>query len=594
MYGITTIIIDMNEVEEIKNKLDIVEVVSGYIPLKQAGSNWKGLSPFKTEKTPSFMVSSDKGIWHDFSSGQGGDMFSFVMLMEGIEFYEALEMLAKKAGIELKPRSQKDQKQGESKTRIYDALEQAMKYYHLALSKSPEALKYFREVRKLKPEVIKTFRLGYSPDSWEALSTYLLQKKFTMRELQDAGLARQKTGRDTIYDLFRGRMMFPVFDTQARVIGFSARVLKDEPDSAKYINTPESPVYHKSTAIYGLMQAKESIRKLDEVIVVEGNMDVLALANAGYTNAVAASGTALTFEQLRILSRLTKNIKLCFDQDEAGVKATQRALEIAAGLDVKLMVISYADAKDPDELVSKDPKAWQKAVKNAQYAPDYIFSQAKEYYDTKSANGKKNFAAFVLPTIAGLDDDIEKNHYTKKLAQLVDVPEETLFKKLDAGLERKPITVVSSVDITPAVKEKRQLTRAEKIEKITLELMFACLPARDALHDVDYENISQLHKPIFEALRDNKKLDSVQIAKLLPKFSEYVKILSLQGEHVYADLSEHDARLEAFTQIHRLNKIVREKNKRQLTRAISEAEESGDTTQVKKLLTTYQALLNEE
>ena len=195
-------------------------------------------------------------------------MFSFVMLMEGIEFREALEMLAKKAGVELKPRSREDQKKGQSKSRIYEALEQAMKYYHLVLSKTPEALSYFRDTRSLKPETIKRYRLGYSQDSWESLSTYLSQKGFTTKELLDAGLARQKTGRDSIYDLFRGRMMFPVFDTQARVVGFSARILKDEPDSAKYINTPESPVYHKGSVIYGLTQAKESVSKLDEVIVV--------------------------------------------------------------------------------------------------------------------------------------------------------------------------------------------------------------------------------------------------------------------------------------------------------------------------------------
>lgn len=584
----------MNDVDEVKNRLDIVEVVSGYIPLKQAGSNWKGLSPFKAEKTPSFMVSSDKGIWHDFSSGQGGDVFSFVMLVEGIEFREALEMLAKKAGVTLTPRSPGSQKQGETKSRLYEALELAMKYYHLTLSKNPEALQYFRETRKLKPATIKTYRLGYSPDTWEALSTYLLHKGFSQQELQDAGLARQKAGRDTVYDLFRGRVMFPIFDSQGRVVGFSARILNDDGESAKYINTPDSAVYHKSTALYGLTQAKAAVRSQDEVIVVEGNMDVVGLANAGQHNVVAASGTALTLDQLRILSRLTKNIKLCFDQDEAGIKATQRALELAADLDIKLMVISYTGAKDPDELITRDPKAWRQALKSAQYAPDYIFHQAKEKYDTKTALGKRQFAAFVLPSIASIHDDIEKQHYTKQLAQTLDVPESTLQKKLDAGLERKPVTIVSPDSDVPVAKQKRQLTRAEKIERITLELMLARMPARDALHDVDYDNLSDLHKPIFEALRDNPKANTIRLAKLLPKFSDYVKILSLRGEHVYSAESEHDARLEAFTQIHRLTKIVQEKTKRQLTKAIAEAEAKGDRDEVKKLLLSYQALLNEE
>lgn len=584
----------MNEVEEIKNRLDIVEVVSGYVPLKQSGSNWKGLSPFKTEKTPSFMVSSDKGIWHDFSSGQGGDIFSFVMAMEGVEFREALELLAKKAGVELKARSS-DGKSGKSKSRVYDAIEQAMKFYHLNLSKDQQALDYFKKIRGLKSETIKEYRLGYSLESWDSLSKYLIQKGFTRQELIDSGLVRQKSGRDSVYDMFRGRIMFPVFDTQARTVGFSARILNDNDTGAKYINTPESAVYHKSTALYGLMQAKQAIRSQDEVIIVEGNMDVLALANNGTKNVIASSGTALTYDQLKILSRLTKNIKLCFDQDEAGLSATLRALSAASGLDVKLMVVSYTGAKDPDELIRKDPKVWQTAVKEAQYAPDYIFSVAKGKFDTKSARGKKDFASFVIPTIINLGDDIETSHYVKKLAQAIDVSEESIIKKIGNKTSNDgPVEVVSLDDDSTNHKVKRQLTRSEKIERITLELMLSSFPARDAIVDLDFDSLSELHKPIFQVIKDNRKSNPVEIAKLLPKLSDYVKILSLRGDHVYSDISEHDARLEAFTQIHRLSKIVREKIKRQLSREISEAEEQKDQAKVKSLLKKYQSILNEE
>ncbi len=587
----------MNDVEEIKNRLDIVEVIGSYIPLKQAGSNFKGLSPFKTEKTPSFMVSSEKGIWHDFSTGQGGDVFTFVMLIEGIEFREALELLAKKAGVELKPRSAKDQAQSQSKSRLYDALEQAMKYYHLTLSRTPLALDYFIKDRHLSSNIIKKYRLGYSPEDWEMLCKYLLSKGFTQKELRDTGLAKQKTGNNTVYDIFRGRLMFPVFDTQGRVVGFSARVLKDQKDSAKYINTPETLVYHKGQVIYGLTQAKEAIRNLNEVILVEGNMDVLALANNGVENVVAASGTALTLEQLKIIARLTKNIKLCFDQDSAGLKATKRTLELASTLDVKIMVISYTGAKDPDELITKDPQAWKKAVKLAEYAPDYIFSVAKKQFDIKTAHGKKQFAGFVLPTIAVLTDEIEKDHYIKQISQLLDVEELSIRKKLASGLDRKPVMVIeSSEQDNPkqSDKPKRQLTRSEKIERIILELMLSNISARDGLEDIDSQNLSDLHKPIILTLKANPKANSIRLAKLLPKYSDYVKILSLRGEHMYSALSEHDARLEAFTQIHRLNKIAREKTKRQLTREISRAELEKNTIEVNKLLQKYQALLNEE
>ena len=587
----------MNDVEEIKNRLDIVEVIGNYIPLKQAGSNYKGLSPFKTEKTPSFMVSSEKGIWHDFSTGQGGDIFSFVMLVEGIEFREALELLAKRAGVELKPRSATELKNTQSKNRLYDALDSAMRYYHLCLSKTPQALEYFTVKRNLSTDIIKKYRLGYSPDSWESLSNYLTQKGYSQKELQEAGLARQKTGSKSIYDMFRGRLMFPVFDKQGRVVGFSARVLSGDGESAKYINTPESPVYHKGQVLYGLSQAKEAIRSSNEVIVVEGNMDVLALANDGVANVVAASGTALTIDQLRILGRLTPNIKLCFDQDSAGLKATMRVLELARSLEIKLMVISIAGAKDPDELLQKDPKAWAEAVKNAQYAPDYIFNYAQKEYDISSAHGKKQFANLVLPAIASLADDIEKDHYTKKLAQLLGVEELSIRKKLQDGLERKPLVVVSAAPAKTddsVQKPRRQLTKAEKIERIILELMLSNMAARDGLEDIDYNNLSNLHEPILTTLRAHPEANSIRLAKLLPNYSDYVKILSLRGEHMYSDLPEHDARLEAFTQIHRLTKIAQEKTKRQLTREIAQAEAEKDTAKVTKLLQKYQDLINEE
>lgn len=586
----------MNEVEQIKERLDIVDVISNYVPLKQAGSNWKGLSPFKNEKTPSFMVSSEKGIWHDFSSGQGGDVFSFVMLMEGIEFREALEMLAKRAGVELKPKSDYSKKDTESKSSIYDAINMAMKFYHLALSKNTKALDYVVKKRGLKKEIIQKYRIGYSPDDWSKLSEYLRAQGYNNKQLVSAGLAKSKKDNSSVYDVFRDRIMFPVFDTQKRAIGFSARAL-DETESAKYINTPETPIYHKGSAIYGLAQAKDSIRKLDEVVLVEGNMDVLALANNGYYNAVAASGTAITLEQLRILSRLTKNIKLCFDADSAGEKATARALEIASSLDIKLMVIVLEDAKDPDELLGKDKKLWEKLVANAQYAPDYIFSMAEHKFDITSAYGKKQFAAFTLPIISSLNDSIETHHYAKLLAQSIDVPEESILAKIKSSKEKKPVTVLSEstlADTKPTQKPKRVLSQQEKIERIILELMLANVSARDALEDIEYDEISDLHTDIFKTLRVHPKYDSVKIAKLLPKLSDYVKILSLRGEQVYSDLTEHDARLEAFTQIHRLNNISKEKTKRQLTRAIAQAESNKDYATANKLLKKYQALLNEE
>ena len=420
----------MNDVDEVKSRLDIVDIIGGYVPLKQTGRSFKGLSPFKTEKTPSFIVSPDKNIWHDFSSGKGGDVISFVMEMEGLSFPEALEMLAKRAGVKLKPRRQ-GQGSSAGKNKLYDANEKAMAYYHLTLSKNQTAKDYFLKQRGLKPAIIKKFKLGYALDSWDSLSDYLRKQGFSDQELINAGLCARGERSKKPYDLFRGRVMFPVFDNQNRVVGFSARILGDQ-KAAKYINTPQTAIYNKSQAIYGLAQSKEAIRELDRVVIVEGNMDVLALHNAGYENVVACSGTALTELQLKSLGRLTSNIALCFDADEAGVNACLRAIELAGGLDVKLEVVSLKGAKDPDELLKNDPDAWKQALESARYAPDFIIDYGKSKYDLVGAPGKKQFVKFALTMLKNLTDEIERQHYTKKVAQAVDATEDSI-KKLIGG-----------------------------------------------------------------------------------------------------------------------------------------------------------------
>lgn len=581
----------MNEVEEIKQRLDIVEVIGSYVPLKQTGANFKGLSPFKSEKTPSFIVSPEKNIWHDFSTGKGGDVFTFVMEQEGLEFRDVLEMLAKKAGVKLKPRSAQSAKHTESKQRLYDANEAAMKYFHLTLSKTPEALAYYKTQCHLDIETIRRYKLGYSPDSWDSLSNYLLQKGFSGAEIKHAGLAGQKAGRDSVYDLFRGRLMFPIFDAQKRVVGFSARILKPDDSSAKYINTPETPIYQKAQVMYGLAQARDAIRTKDSVIVVEGNMDVVSLSNHGFDNVVGVSGTALSEFQLRSLARLSKNILLCFDQDEAGITATARAIKLADGLDARLMVVSYSGAKDPDELIRKDKKAWEAALKKAEYAPDYLFRFGAKKFDINSATGKKQFARFVLPVVASLHDPIEQAHYVKRLAQSLDVEESVIQKKLSG--EPVPVQVSSATNTEESATEPK-LSRHEQIEQTLLEILLVRPETRSALYDIKKSYISPRHQELFMALKKQPGISAQKLASLLPEPANYVKILTLRGEHVNSDLTEHDARLEAFTQVNRIIRLYREKHKRQLSRQIAAAEASGKTAEARTLLQTYQNLLAEE
>lgn len=582
----------MNDVEEVKSRLDIVDVISAYVPLKQAGKNFKGLSPFKIEKTPSFIVSPDKNIWHDFSTAKGGDVISFVMEMEGLNFPEALEMLAKKAGVKLKP-NKHSKGDYSNKSKILEALEDAMKYFHLMLSRNERAKNYFLKERGLKAEIIKDYKLGYSPDSWDSLSKYLISKGYKVEDLISAGLSAKGNKGLGAYDLFRGRVMFPVFDNQSRTIGFSARVLGDE-KAAKYINTPQTSVYNKSLAIYGLAQAKESIRENDLAIVVEGNMDVLALANAGYNNVVACSGTALTELQLKQLGRLTKNVALCFDADDAGVNATLRAIEVASGTDIKIDIIALEGAKDPDELLKKDKRAWQKAVKSALYAPDFLIEHAKKTFGITTAPGKKKFTQFILPMLKMLDDEIELQHYVKKVAQLLDVPEESIKKlmKKSTSSFTKNSTQEETIEIedTP----KRKMNRRENIEKELLELCLSELELIGALDELDIDWISEMHREIFEVLKRSHKINFDEVIRVLPKQANYVRILSLRGEQQYADLTANDKRLEAFTQVARIEEIYKQILKRQLASQLSQAEADGDTKKSRELLRQYQELLNEE
>lgn len=591
----------MDEVQEIKQKLDIADVIGGYIQLKPAGRNLKALSPFHAEKTPSFMVSPEKGIWHDFSTDEGGDIFTFVMRMEGIGFPEALEILAKRAGVQLKPRGKVQR--GPAKAPLYDIMELAVRYYHLSLSRNQAALDYLRKQRSLSAKAIKTYRLGYAPDSWDALTGMLKKKGYSYEQMVGVGVAAQKHGKSSAYDLFRGRVVFPIFDAQGRPVGFSGRVLPGDEVGAKYINTPQTAIYNKSTAIYGLMQAKDAIRSHDEVIIVEGNMDVVALHDVGFEQVVACSGTALTAEQLKALSRLTKNIKICFDQDTAGVKAAQRALSLAHQADkaIDLKVITFEGAKDPDELIKKDVKLWHKAVESAQSAVDYLIVFANKTFKGASGAELKKKQNFIFDAIRELSnaEQVRALELAAPLlgSNLVVLQEEFARSKPQSFVSTPPergdtakVNMSAAEEATP----KLQMTKQERTEEAFLKLVLAFPAARVALVDLDIARTSQRHRSIFEVLANSPKAKLQEIAKLLPENENDVKILALKGEEEYSALSEHDIGLEAYTQVHRLQKLNRELNKRWLAKQIAEAETAKDREGVKRLLADYQALLNEE
>lgn len=401
--------------EEIRARLSVEDVVGQYVELKRAGRNLKGRSPWGVDKTPSFMVSPEKGIWHDFSANKGGDIFAFVMEVEGIGFREALEKLAGQAGVDLSKYSGGDKNVARKKLRAREALALATKYYQACLMRSKTVCEYVFYKRNLNRGTVKEFRIGYAPASGKALVNVLKKRGFDENELDSAGLLNRFKG-----DMFRDRMMVPFIDTTGNVIGFTARIIgKGEP---KYLNTPETLLFNKSRFIFGLYQAKEAIRRNGYVVIVEGNMDVISSHQAGVKEAVATSGTAMTEQHLKALANLTSDIRLAYDGDEAGVRATERAIMLAGDLGIDLTVISdYHGAKDPDELIQKDPKLWQEAVNKSEPAVDWLLKKYEESVDLSSVMGKKKYSDIALKMLGYIKDEVEKASYEEKVAKKLNV-----------------------------------------------------------------------------------------------------------------------------------------------------------------------------
>lgn len=438
--------------EEIRARLPVEDVVGQYIELKRAGRSLKGRSPWGVDKTPSFMVSPEKGIWHDFSSNKGGDIFSFVMEVEGISFREALEKLAAQAGVELSKYSGGDKAVMQRKRRAKEAVELACRYYQFCLTKSKKAIEYVVQKRQMLRGTVEAFRIGYSPNTGKALVEFLKKKGYTTQEIEMAGLLNRFGG-----DMFRGRMMVPFIDADG-VIGFTARILgQGEP---KYLNTPETILFNKGRFVFGLAQAKEAIRQNNFVVIVEGNMDVISSHQAGVKEAVATSGTAMTELHLKNLSRLTPDVRLAYDGDAAGVKATERAIMMAGDLGVNLSVISdYHGAKDPDELIQKDPKLWQDAVKRYRPAVDWLLDKYEEDLDLNSGVGKREYSDVAMKLLKYVSDAVERKHYEQLVARRLDCSVDDLHAKKIAETpvhRKKVLELEAKSDVVQGIRDNLQ------------------------------------------------------------------------------------------------------------------------------------------
>jgi len=411
----------MSVIAEVKQRLDIVELVSEYVTLQKAGRNFKGLCPFHSEKHASFFVFPEQQSWHCFGAcGTGGDIFSFIMKKEGIDFGQALHILAQKGGITLSPREVPSKAEDEKKERLFQINEAAAEYYHhlLASTKAGEAARSYLERRKVMPETIKEFRLGYSPDTWETIKHYLLGKGYTEKELVEAGLIIEKEAGGS-YDRFRNRLMFPICDTRGRVTGFGARALDDS--LPKYINSPQTSNFDKSSSLYGIDRAKSAVRKKNLAIIVEGYMDVLTAHQQGWQNVVGSMGTSLTEKQVGGIKRLTNNITLALDADIAGEEATLRGRAILAYSNAEANVILLPAGKDPDEVIREDPALWQQLVERAMPILDFAFQSVISKVDINKAKDQSLAIQKLLPSIYEIKDYTIQNSYVEKLARALKI-----------------------------------------------------------------------------------------------------------------------------------------------------------------------------
>ena len=469
----------MSDVEEVKSRLNIVDIVQARVPLKKAGRNFKGLCPFHSEKSPSFMVSPERQAFHCFGCGKGGSVIDLVMEMEHLSFIEALEDLAEKAGVKLTHKAS-DSQEDQQRQKIYEVNHLASEYYQYVLTKHAlgEKARLYLKGRGVTDKTMKTFALGYSPNSWDALGSFLKKKGYDAGLLEKAGL--QILSARGGYDRFRGRVMFTLKDHRGNVVGFSGRLLdpniKDLPagrQEAKYINTSETPVYSKSHVLYGLDVTREAIQKAGEAIIVEGEFDVISPFAEGIGNVVAIKGSALTEGHIRLLKRYTQKLVLALDSDLAGDAAARRGIELADAAGLELKVATMPIGKDPDEAARESPGALKSAIKDAVPIYDYYIASVQKRFDPSSASGKKHIAGELLPILSKIENSIVQAHYIKIASRLLSVSEDVL------GSEIRKLKVQGAHVVVSREKEEDLPTRSrvETLEMYVLALMVQGKPA---------------------------------------------------------------------------------------------------------------------
>jgi DNA primase len=576
--------------EEVRARLNIEDVIGQYVRLQRAGKDLKGLSPFTSEKTPSFMVSPDKHVWYDFSSNTGGDIFNFIMKVEGLDFRGALELLAQKAGVDLSQYGSGDKKLAERKKRLYELLNIAATYYQQTFLKNHRALEYVFKTRKLSKEIVQEFQIGYAPDTSSSAVDFLSKKGFSEREIKDAGMTNRRGG-----DLFRSRIMIPLMDSEGKIIGFTGRLLDDDSLSSgkapKYLNTPQTLLYDKSRHVFGLSQAKEAIRKTERAVMVEGNLDVIASHQTGVKQVVAAAGTAMTEQHLKMVKRFSSHILLAFDGDRAGVAATERAITLSQSLDIQLEVITLPDdTKDPDELIQKNDQLWSEAISRGTPAVEWLLSVYQNRYDVTTGDGKKRFTSASLRLLHRLRDEVEQEHYVHTIAKVAGVSVETLVRKL-SGIEPEH----TSESLRPSKTTLEPQAELYPHQDALLGLMLLDPKTRVLLTDIQTNVIESedAQKVCSYLLTHPDKVFSHAVPKALKEVETYVKIILLKADDRYGAWSDLDRYDETARLIKLMKRETSNTQKARLLQQLRDAEAAGDDTAAHRLQTQLNELIKE-
>lgn len=546
-------------VEEIKDKLGIVELLDSYLKIEKSGANFKARCPFHNEKTPSFFISPERNNYYCFGCGKKGDIFSFIEDFEGVDFIGALKILGERTGVQIEYNKSGEQSK---RQKLFEILDKTTTWYEGRLKENKNVAEYLKN-RGLNEKTTSEWRLGYSLPEWRATSDFLKSSGFPDLLIEEAGITK-KGDKGNHYDRLRGRIIFPIFDASSRVVGFTGRILDGKPDDAKYINSPETDLFNKSKVLYGFNFAKTSIRKNNFSIMVEGQMDVLMAHQAGYLNTVATSGTAITADQLDLLDRISNRLVIALDGDGAGFRASERAWKMALnrGMDVKIAIMPTG--KDPADIISEDPNHWKEIIREAHHIVDYLITHlAGEGLDERSVG--RRIHSDIIPYIVEIPSSIEQAHFIKTISSTFDIHEDALRKEIENTSINSIEKEVSNKVVTP---KKEEHSLENRLIGIIIWQKMKEKPDVDVI-SLEKETIEILGNAEYDRILENS---TEELAFQTEKYYENTKVLESETKELILNLK----------------KLIGESKMKNLKAELLKVEKSGDETREQEILKEIQ------